>query len=230
MDDEDTLVHDSSSADHWVSHLVLQHQDYLRALARQLAQKLPRSVSYDELVAAGQVGLIEAAREFDPAFGAAFTTFAYYRIRGAILDEVRRLDKWGSNARQQARREAAANDILEGHALADNTNPNQAAQSVRLTIRRLAAVFELADADSAETSDESPGESVENRELKASLKLALDGLDRGHMTIIRILYFEGRSMTQCAKELGCDKATVSRRHRDAIDALRSRLHGCSETG
>src|SRR6476620_5099373 len=74
-----------------VEDLVMQHQDYVRALARGIAKKLPKHVDFEELVSLGQVGLVSAAKQYETGRGAAFTTFAYYRVRGAILDGLRQM-------------------------------------------------------------------------------------------------------------------------------------------
>ena len=61
-------------------------------IARSFQKRLPSSVDFDDLVGAGNLGLIDAARRFDPAQGASFGAFAKHRIRGAITDSLRRLD------------------------------------------------------------------------------------------------------------------------------------------
>ncbi|MFZ4575336.1 MAG: sigma-70 family RNA polymerase sigma factor [Phycisphaerales bacterium] len=222
VEEEEFFVRESSGGDP-ASELILKHQDYLAALARQISRRLPPSIAYEELVAAGQVGLVEAARDFDPANGAAFTTFAYYKIRGAIFDELRRLGRWGAKVRREATRDAAANDVLEAAVTPSGADANQAAQALRQTIQRLATVFGLADADGAddpESTEEAPDRAADRREQRAALTKAFESLEPGYQAIIRMHYFEHRTMTQCAKDLGCDKATISRRHGQAIDSLR----------
>src|SRR5437773_10688967 len=64
---------------------------YVRAIAAKVKEQLPREIEFDDLVAYGTQGLLEAADRFDGRHGASFTTFAYYRVRGAIFDGLRRM-------------------------------------------------------------------------------------------------------------------------------------------
>src|SRR5438045_7517774 len=69
--------------------LVADNLPFVRAIAAKVKEQLPREIEFDDLVAYGTQGLIEAAERYDPAHGTAFTTFSYYRIRGAIYDGLR---------------------------------------------------------------------------------------------------------------------------------------------
>src|SRR5687767_14596293 len=70
--------------------LILEHLEFVRHILGKLAARLPPGVDRQNLEAAGVLGLVEAARHYDPSRGAGFRTYAYPRIRGAILDELRR--------------------------------------------------------------------------------------------------------------------------------------------
>ena len=91
--------------------LILEHLGYVRHLLGRMVGELPAGTDVENLEAAGVLGLVEAARQFDPARGVAFTTFAYTRIRGAVIDELRRncplpqqvLKKWRSIREAYAR-------------------------------------------------------------------------------------------------------------------------------
>src|SRR6185369_1348891 len=69
--------------------LVESHLSFVRSVAAKVKEQLPRTIEFDDLVAYGTQGLIEAAERYDPIHGTAFTTFSYYRIRGAIYDGLR---------------------------------------------------------------------------------------------------------------------------------------------
>ncbi len=75
-----------------VDHLIRDHLPLVRRVVRRLAIQLPPNVGRDDLEEVGILGLLNAAKHFDPARGASFRTFAYISIRGAVLDELRRLD------------------------------------------------------------------------------------------------------------------------------------------
>ena len=71
--------------------LVEQYRSFVTALAKKILRSLPSFVELEDLEGYGQIGLIEASRRFDPTRGVQFKTFAYYRIRGAIYDGIRKM-------------------------------------------------------------------------------------------------------------------------------------------
>src|SRR3569623_1222324 len=93
--------------------LVLQHQDYVRSLARGISKKLPRHVDFEDLVSLGQIGLVTAAKQYEPGRGVAFTTFAYYRIRGSIFDGLRSMAGLPPPVMRVGSRLAAENETAE---------------------------------------------------------------------------------------------------------------------
>ncbi|HJO34904.1 MAG TPA: sigma-70 family RNA polymerase sigma factor, partial [Gammaproteobacteria bacterium] len=79
----------SNSRQDTLDQLVLGHAGLVKRIAQHLIARLPASVQLDDLIQAGMLGLIEAARNYDASHGASFETYAGIRIRGAILDETR---------------------------------------------------------------------------------------------------------------------------------------------
>src|SRR5690606_39248590 len=71
---------------------VVRHSDLVRRIAHHLAARLPASVEIDDLIQSGMIGLIEASRSYDPEQGASFETYASIRIRGSMIDDIRRGD------------------------------------------------------------------------------------------------------------------------------------------
>jgi RNA polymerase sigma factor for flagellar operon FliA len=214
-----------------VDSLVMQHQDYVRSLARGIARKLPRHVDFEELVSLGQVGLISAARQFEPGRGVAFATFAYYRIRGAIFDGLRQLTGLPPSVRRQVARLGGENEVAEMTAETSEASddPEFLAKQFETAIGRLGAVFLVSSAageDEAalEPADErSAADEAEDRETAALVRKALERLSDDQRELIRMLYFEQRSMTEVAQLMKKNKSTISRRHAEAIDVLRSIL-------
>lgn len=92
---------------------ITEHLTLVRKLASMMISRLPASVELDDLVQVGMIGLIEAAQQFDPAQGVLFETFASQRIRGAMLDELRRLDWLPRQARRNAKQIEEAMAQLE---------------------------------------------------------------------------------------------------------------------
>lgn len=214
-----------------VDTLVMQHQDYVRSLARGIARKLPRHVDFEELVSLGQVGLISAARQYEPGRGVAFATFAYYRIRGAIFDGLRQLTGLPPSVRRQVARLGGENEVAETTAETSEASddPEFLAKQFETAIGRLGAVFLLSsgsgeDEGALEPTDErSAADEAEDRESAALVRKALERLSDDQRELIRMLYFEQRSMTEVAQLLKKNKSTISRRHAEAIDVLRGML-------
>ena len=88
--------------------LITSHEPLVKRIAFHLMSRLPPSVQADDLIQAGMIGLIEASRNFDPKQGASFETYAGIRIRGAMLDEIRRTDWTPRSVHRKARQVAEA--------------------------------------------------------------------------------------------------------------------------
>lgn len=210
-----------------IEDLVLQHQDYVRALVRGVSKKLPSHVDFEDLVSLGQVGLVEAARQYEPGRGVAFTTFAYYRVRGAIFDGLRQMSGLSPAMRRQLARLGGENQVAEGTAEAVDvsSDPEFLAKQFRTAVGRLGAVFLLSgasegDRESDPTDGRSAADEAEDREDTGLLTAALKKLPEDQAALIRMLYFEHKSMTEVGLALNKNKSTISRRHSDALDGLR----------
>src|SRR5213078_901202 len=94
--------------------LVREHLPLVHYAVSEMAAKVPRHVSRDDLVSAGMAGLAQAARSFDPARGISFDRYASTRIRGSLLDELRNRDWASRSVRSKARKVSAAADALTG--------------------------------------------------------------------------------------------------------------------
>jgi RNA polymerase sigma factor FliA len=212
-----------------IEDLVLQHQDYVRALARGIAKKLPSHVDFEDLVSLGQVGLAEAARQYEPGRGVAFTTFAYYRVRGAIFDGLRQMSGLSPTMRRQLARLGGENEVSEitAETAEVSDDPEFLAKQFRTAVGRLGAVFILSGSDEDRETDPTDGRSAADdagdREAIARLAEAIQRLPDDQASLIRMLYFEHKSMTEVGQELKKNKSTISRRHADALDALRVAL-------
>src|SRR3954470_12083999 len=95
-----------------ITSLTNQHVGLVHHVARQLSRRLHDKVDLDELVSAGAIGLMQAAASYEPSRGLTFSTYAVPRIRGSMLDELRRHDHMSRGARRKARALAAARDAL----------------------------------------------------------------------------------------------------------------------
>ncbi|MFT4538976.1 MAG: RNA polymerase sigma factor for flagellar operon FliA [Planctomycetota bacterium] len=210
--------------------LVHRHMDYARALTHKIARGLPPSVDFDELIGFANVGLTEAAVKFQPDLGVAFTTFAYYRIRGAVFDGLRKMTWLPPAARKKTTLQGAEDELMQtGIGEVDlNASAEDTANEFRNIVRNLGAVFLLSEAsdDGGEldpTDESSAADEAEKRDLAAKVREALTCLTTEQADIVRLLYYEHQSMTDVAASLGVNKSTVSRAHKKAIEQLRDAL-------
>src|SRR5215831_7541739 len=99
-----------------VNRLVEQHLSLVQAIARKVKKTLNASIEIDDLVGYGSKGLVEAAERFDARHGVAFTTFAYYRIRGSMYDGLRAMGWYSRADYARYRAEERANEYLRNRA------------------------------------------------------------------------------------------------------------------
>src|SRR5947207_875480 len=107
-----TQVATGADSGQTVATLTQQHVGLVHHVARQLARRLHDKIDLDELVSAGSIGLMQAAASYEPARGLTFSTYAVPRIRGSMLDELRRHDHMSRGARRKARSISAAREAL----------------------------------------------------------------------------------------------------------------------
>jgi RNA polymerase sigma factor for flagellar operon FliA len=209
--------------------LIEEHLGYVRALARQVQKEIAagRTIDFDELVAFGSGGLVEAAERWDPSRGVAFTTFAHYRIRGAILDGLRQS---GWRPRTYAARFAVgAHDYLEN--ISGRTRPPQArpepieetSADLGHALEDLAAVFIVSLSGPLEDriADRAPSasEELEREQTSAGVKAAVQRLPEKERQLVELYYFQGLTLEDAGRKLGLSKSWSSRLHARAMHAL-----------
>lgn len=209
--------------------LIAAHRHYARALAREISRTLPAHVEYDDLAQAAELGLVEAAQRFDATRGAAFSTFAYYRIRGAMFEWIRRSSGIPRAVQREATLRAGQDDLLEatGPRAEAADDPEQLAAQFKSAVERLGIVYLASQAEGDEPADTAPGtaETAEQHELIVRVREAVEALPPEEREIIRLLYFERRSMAEVGKKVGKDTATICRRHRKALDVMLRMMSG-----
>ena len=201
-------------------------QGLVRTIALAIHKKMHGTHELDDLIAYGQLGLAQAASEFDPSRGAQLSTYAYYRIRGAIYDGGAKMG-W---QRQTDRRDAAWNDILAE----DAENPVEEKGSDRgewlngITARMATATLlnSAGDVYSKDVADEAatqPVVEICREELRTHLRLLVDQLPAEYAELIREMYFLGNTMQDAGAKLGMSKSWASRMHAKALQLLGDQL-------
>ena len=215
--------------------LIAGCQGLVRTLAWQIHRKLPPQVELDDLIAYGQIGLAEGSRDFDPARGTQFTTFAYYRIRGAILDGLSKMSWFNKSDYWRGRYERMANEVLDlerADAAAEQETPlEQDARWLKGASASLAMVYLFSHRSSGDDEDETGAATVEDRAVQAPSAVAIkremvqrlhelvDALPDDAAKLLRATYFEGLTLKEAGERIGISKAWASRLHAKSLGQL-----------
>ena len=214
---------------------------FVEALARRMAASMPNSIDIGDLVQDGVIGLIDAAHRFDEDRGIKFETFAERRVRGAMIDALRR-DAWPRGVRRQRRELDAAREALRrelGH------EPSMADLAARVgsdekrlsrTIVRINTIESTSPLATGEHMDESslppalvpsepdaPDTAYEKAETRERVRTAIQSLPWRERKVIGLYYYGEVTMKQIGAEIGVNESRVSQLHARAIRRLREAL-------
>ncbi len=209
-----------------VADLIYSCQGLVRSIAWKIHQQVPRSVDLDDLISYGQVGLAEAARDFDQTRGIQFTTYAYYRVRGAVLDGLSTMSWFSRADYSRGRYEQGANAVLK-----ETTAEQGVAAELDWfsnTTRSLSAAWMMSqfagdEADSRGVDNRCPSETSEAADLKRTMEQVLDTLPEQERSLIRGIYFDGLSIKDAGEKIGISKAWASRLHSRILNSLALQL-------
>jgi RNA polymerase sigma factor for flagellar operon FliA len=213
------------------NQLIADHADIARRIALKMARRCPDWITRDDIVAAGMLGLTEAAARYDESRTEPFLAFAELRIRGAVLDELRRGDLLPRRVRQSARKVATAIRELEiaGETASDARVAMKLGVSLehyRTRLANLVAVeVEALDERSPQlgATDASPAEEAARHEEISRVKAALAKLEQRDVTILGLHYIEELTFQEISKTLGVTPSRVCQLLWRAVDRLRAHL-------
>jgi RNA polymerase sigma factor FliA len=212
--------------------LIQQSQRLVFSIANKIHSRMPSYVSIEDVVSYGQLGLAQAARSYKPDSGVAFSTFAYYRIRGAIYDGMSKMS-WSTRAhaaKLQAMRNAE--QVLQDDVdRPQNDNAKEEAAWLIGTTEKLAVVFLAASLRGEGESEDSivderaerPDKMVEDSEVAKVLSQAIANLSEVERKIVEGLYYQNLSITEVATSLGKSKSWACRYHQRILQHLCSAL-------
>jgi RNA polymerase sigma factor for flagellar operon FliA len=220
---------------------------FVESLARRVASSMPHSIELGDLVQDGMLGLIDAACRFDEARGIKFETFAERRVRGAMIDALRR-DAWPRGVRRQRRELEAAREQLRRELGAEPSLADLAARigsdETRLgrTIVRINTIESTSPLSAGENLDgsmlpaalvpsepPSPDRAYEEREVRDRIRAAIRSLPPRERKVIALYYYGEATMKQIGSEIGVNESRVSQLHARAVQRLRKALATDSST-
>lgn len=219
------------------AQLVERHLDLARRCAQMFHKRVKRHLELDEVVALANAGLAEAAASYQPDRGTAFSTWAWYRIQGSILDGLRKASNVPRRTWATLTALRAANDYLENLGERDagaakaGAKPKEGKDALAAVRDALASVrtmymtsletLQERDGFDEEDLDASPSEHVDRGRIARALRIALSRLPEKERALVTKHYYEGKNLLQAGVELGISKSWASRLHAQAVEKLRA---------
>jgi len=225
--------------------IIKEYAPMIKYVANRIALRLPPHIEIDDLVSVGVLGLIDAIEKYDPTRGAKFKTYAEFRVRGSILDELRSLDWVPRSVRQKAsemdrvshRLQATLGRPPEDEELAEElgvsldeffTTLNETRSMPMLSLDDLGIAKDSGEQQSlldclAGKSDSDPHMQLRLTELKQIIAQAIDTLPDKERLMISLYYYEELTMKEIGEVLGITESRVSQIHSKAVFRLRNKL-------
>ncbi|MBQ3514837.1 MAG: FliA/WhiG family RNA polymerase sigma factor [Lachnospiraceae bacterium] len=221
--------------------LIIEYAPLVKFVAGRLSMYLGYTVEFDDLVGYGIFGLIDAIDKFDYEKGIKFETYASLRIRGSILDQIRKMDWIPRSVRQKQKKIDAAMSSLEAKLNRPATEEELAGflelsvdellQWLEQTnISNIASLEEFVEQgtevgidDSRRRKSDMPESAYEEKELKDILIKALDGLTEKERKVVELYYYEELTLKEISMVLEVSESRISQLHTRAIQKLKEKL-------
>jgi len=219
--------------------LVEQHASLVKRIAHHLMARLPASVLVDDLIQAGMIGLLEAARNFDGSKGASFETFAGIRIRGAMLDDIRKGDWTPRSVHKNGRAIAEAIHNVERETGGD-AKDTDVAQKLNVSIDeyhqmlnevnagKIVGIEDLGVTEDVLTTENNKGhdrplDDLMQGAFQKALANAITTLPEREAIVLSLYYDEELNLREIGEVLEVSESRVSQIHSQAMLRLKSRL-------
>ena len=221
--------------------IIIEYAPLVKVVAGRLSMYLGNNVEFDDLVSYGIFGLIDAIDKFDLTKNVKFETYASLRIRGAILDQIRKMDWIPRTVRQRQRKMDEAIKIIEmrtGKTATDEELAQELGLSLdelcnwqsQLKVTNVVSLNEFEENGPEPVIDQShqsrfsrPEEVVEEAELKQTLTESLDVLTEKERRVIELYYYEELTLKEISKVLEVSESRVSQLHTKALNKMRKKM-------
>tara|TARA_B100000686_G_scaffold345413_1_gene429985 strand:+ start:96 stop:857 length:762 start_codon:yes stop_codon:yes gene_type:complete len=225
--------------------VIKEYAPMIKYVANRIALRLPPHIEVDDLISVGVLGLIDAIEKFDPTRGAKFKTYAEFRVRGAILDELRSLDWVPRSVRQKATQldnvcqklQAELGREPEDEEIAKKMGVNLDEFFDTVNETRTMPILSLEDLGFSKDendqrslldclagkTDSDPQVQMRLTELKSIIAKAIETLPEKECLMISLYYYEELTMKEIGEVLGITESRVSQIHSKAVFKLRTKL-------
>ncbi len=219
--------------------VVTKHAQLVKRIAQHLLGRLPPSVQLEDLIQSGMIGLLEASKNYDLSKGASFETYASIRIRGSMLDEIRKSDWAPRSVHRNTRRIAEAIRAIENQEgrdprdfeVAKNLNINldeyhrllQDSNGSRMYAFYDVGLNEEILSEGMAVTSLSPLEGLQQADFKQSLECGIETLPEREQLVLKLYYDEELSLRKIGNILGVSESRVSQIHSQAMIKLQTRL-------
>lgn len=220
-------------------NFIKMYAPLVKRIAHHLLARLPSVIQSEDLIQAGMIGLIEAARNFDSKKGAAFVTYAGIRIRGAMLDEIRKGDWAPRSVHKNTRRVAQAMRMIE-NATGRDARDVDVAKALEISLEEYHQILQDTNGtkifafeelgvneealDSPTTNPISgPLEGLQREDFKRKLAMEISRLPEREKLVLALYYDEELNLREVGEVLGVSESRISQIHSQAMLRLKSRL-------
>jgi RNA polymerase sigma factor for flagellar operon FliA len=212
-----------------VSALIETNLAYAHAITAEVMRKLPPELERKDIQCWAELGLVEAANAFDRTRGVQFKTFAYYRIKGAIYDGLRKLGWYPKAQYQRLRFEMAANEYLKD--VSDDPLPAGSPEAQLQDLKDLTGNLMSCYMLSLEALGEEPIDhdqvsaerALEYQQQRENLRRSLSQLPEKNRRVLEFCYFDELTFEEIGNKLGLSKSWVCRLHAKSLEMLRKLL-------
>lgn len=221
--------------------LVEKHASLVKRIACHLINRLPASVQLEDLIQAGMIGLLEASRKYDETQGASFETYAGIRIRGSMLDEIRKNDWAPRSVHRKARMVAEAVRNIE-HEQGRDARDVEIADILEMSLEdyykilqdscyhKILSFEDMGSSDDSSSmldnvSDNAPGivDGLQNDDVRRVLTEAIAGLPERERLVMALYYDDELNLREIGAVMGVSESRVSQIHSQAVIRLQARM-------